>query len=127
MPKLKIVHPFTKDADSPVRHRCLQSQPSDVATRDANSFLIPGLPRALQANCNLEVKAQPERIAEHSASGDGDCLVEEHVFRQHTATRNRITNIVAQQVNAGNHHFSSHGRSTTSNAHVDRCWRCSCR
>jgi L-aspartate-alpha-decarboxylase len=25
------------------------------------------------------------------------------------------------------HHFSTHGRSTTSNAHVDRCWRCSCK
>ena len=25
------------------------------------------------------------------------------------------------------HHFSTHGRSTTSNAQVDRCWRCSCR
>lgn len=25
------------------------------------------------------------------------------------------------------HHFSFHGRSTTSKAQVDRCWRCSCR
>src|SRR5262245_3861360 len=25
------------------------------------------------------------------------------------------------------HHFSTHGRSTTSNAHVERCCRCSCR
>ena len=25
------------------------------------------------------------------------------------------------------HHFSTHGRSTTSNAQVDRCWRCSWR
>ena len=25
------------------------------------------------------------------------------------------------------HHFSTHGRSTISNAQVERCWRCSCR
>ena len=28
---------------------------------------------------------------------------------------------------SASHHFSAHGRSTTSNAQVDRCWRCSCR
>jgi hypothetical protein len=30
-------------------------------------------------------------------------------------------------VRAHDHHFSTHGRRTTSNAQVDRCWRCSCR
>jgi hypothetical protein len=25
------------------------------------------------------------------------------------------------------HHLSTHGRRTTSNAQVDRCWRCRCR
>ena len=28
---------------------------------------------------------------------------------------------------SASHHLSTHGRSTTSNAQVDRCWRCSCR
>jgi len=30
-------------------------------------------------------------------------------------------------VAGASYHFSTHGRSTTSNAQVDRCWRCSCR
>src|ERR1700728_1036908 len=30
-------------------------------------------------------------------------------------------------VASASYHFSTHGRSTTSNAQVDRCWRCSCR
>ena len=31
------------------------------------------------------------------------------------------------RVASASYHFSTHGRSTTSNAQVDRCWRCSCR
>jgi len=31
------------------------------------------------------------------------------------------------QLPAAAHHFSFQGRSTTSKAQVDRCWRCNCR
>jgi hypothetical protein len=33
----------------------------------------------------------------------------------------------ARSAPSAGHHFSTHGRSTTSNAQVDRCWPCSCR
>jgi transposase len=33
----------------------------------------------------------------------------------------------ARSTRSAGHHFSTHGRSTTSKAQVDRCWRCSCR
>jgi hypothetical protein len=34
---------------------------------------------------------------------------------------------ILRSVRKTGHHFSTHGRSTTSKAQVDRCCRCSCR
>ena len=45
-----------------------------------------------------------------------------------TPEGSRLCSMVTQlRRHAAGHHFSSQGRSTTSNAHVDRCWRCNCR
>jgi len=62
---------------------------------------IPGIGPIIALTMAVEI--DPEALGRHSGANIG------------TASRPRA------------HHFSTHGRSTISNAQVDRCWRCSCR
>jgi hypothetical protein len=54
------------------------------------------------------------------ATGKAAVLPHGQWLNGHAAARKRAAA-------SASHHLSTHGRSTTSNAQVDRCWRCSCR